>query len=102
MKREAGIYLGRSGDEIDVALPFADSSFRPLVLDDAERAIAGLRDRLGLAGEFVVRKLWFRHYGEGAFDRVFRLVFPPERTANGRRSLAYVAARRAASASPSA
>jgi uncharacterized membrane protein len=47
-----------------------------------------------LAGEFVVRKLWFRHYGGGALDRVFRRLFPPERTANGRRSLAYVQARR--------
>ena len=53
------------------------------------------------AGEFVVRKLWFRHYGDGAFDRVFRWLFPPERTANGRRSLAYVEARRTPASPPS-
>ena len=47
-----------------------------------------------LAGEFVVRKLWFRHYDDGALDRVFRHLFPPQRTATGRRSLAYVQARR--------
>lgn len=47
-----------------------------------------------LAGEFVWRKLWFRHYGDGLADRLFARLFPPERTANGRRSLAYQAARR--------
>jgi len=51
------------------------------------------------AGEFVVRKLWFRHYKGGLVDRVFARVFPAERTKNGRRSLAYVAAREAARAS---
>jgi uncharacterized membrane protein len=55
-----------------------------------------------LAGEFVVRKLWFRHYGDGALDRGFRWLFPPERTANGRRSLAYAQARRSRASRPSA
>ena len=50
----------------------------------------------GLAGEFVLRKLWFRHYGDGLADRIFRWIFPPQRTALGRRSLAYAAARGAA------
>jgi uncharacterized membrane protein len=48
-----------------------------------------------LAGEFVFRKLWFRYYGDGVADRLFLRWFPPERTANGRRSLAYVARRQA-------
>jgi len=48
-----------------------------------------------LAGEFVFRKWWFRYYGENAADRLFQRWFPPERTANGRRSLAYVARREA-------
>lgn len=49
-----------------------------------------------LAAEFCVRKWWFRYYGDGPADRVFARLFPPERTANGRRSLAYVARREAA------
>ena len=52
---------------------------------------------LGLlfATEYVFRKLWFRYYSESLGDRVISRLFPPERTANGRRSLAYVARRRA-------
>ncbi|MEE2678578.1 MAG: hypothetical protein VX546_08385 [Myxococcota bacterium] len=46
-----------------------------------------------LAGEFVFRKLWFRHYGDGVADRIFAKWFPASRTKNGRRSLAYVEAR---------
>lgn len=46
-----------------------------------------------LVGEFVLRKLWFRYYGDGLIDRLFARIFPPERTANGRRSLAYAAQR---------
>ena len=46
-----------------------------------------------LAGEFVTRKLRFRYYQDGLADRLFARVFPPERTANGRRSLAYQAER---------
>ncbi len=49
-----------------------------------------------LAGEFVFRKWWFRYYGDGPADRLLARCFPPERTANGRRSLAYVARREAA------
>lgn len=41
------------------------------------------------AAEFTLRKLWFRHYDDGLADRVFAKLFPAERTANGRRSLAY-------------
>lgn len=43
--------------------------------------------------EFVVRKLWFRYYPGGFADTFFERWFPPERTSNGRRSLAYQAAR---------
>jgi uncharacterized membrane protein len=46
------------------------------------------------AGEFVVRKLWFRYYVDGLADRVFARLFPAERSANGRRSLEYVRRRR--------
>ncbi len=49
-----------------------------------------------LAAEFCVRKWWFRYYDDGLADRVFARWFPPEKTANGRRSLAYVARREAA------
>ena len=41
------------------------------------------------AGEIVIRKLWFRRYEDGPLDRIFSTLFPPERTANGRRSLAH-------------
>ena len=47
-----------------------------------------------LGGEFVIRKLWFRHYLEGIADRIFAKLFPAEHTANGRRSLAYQERRR--------
>jgi len=55
---------------------------------------------LGLGGEACFRKWWFRYYGDGVVDRVLERWFPPERTARGRRSLAYVEARRSAAASP--
>jgi uncharacterized membrane protein len=55
-----------------------------------------------LAGEFVFRKCWFRYYGDGSADRLFARCFPPERSANGRRSLAYVARREAVATDPSA
>jgi hypothetical protein len=42
-----------------------------------------------LVGETLVRKLWFRGYGRGPVDQVLARLFPAERTANGRRSLAY-------------
>jgi uncharacterized membrane protein len=48
------------------------------------------------AGEFILRKLWFRFYGDGPVDRIFARLFPPECTANGRRSLAQLEARRMA------
>jgi uncharacterized membrane protein len=55
------------------------------------------------AGEFALRKLWFRHYGDGFADRIFARLFPAERTANGQRSLDYVRRRRERMASrPSA
>ena len=45
------------------------------------------------AVEFCVRKLWFRYYQDGPLDRQLARLFPAERTRNGRRSLAYQAAR---------
>jgi len=46
------------------------------------------------AGEFALRKLWFRYYDDRLADRCFARLFPAQRTANGRRSLAYVERRR--------
>ena len=46
--------------------------------------------------EFLVRKLYFRHYEGGPIDGVFAALFPAENTAMGRRSAAYRAAVRAA------
>lgn len=65
-------------------------------------ALAYLLLGLLLAGEFLFRKWWFRYYGDGAADRLLARAFPPERTANGRRSLAYVARREAAAAAAAA
>jgi len=64
-------------------------------------ALAYLLMVLLLAGEFVFRKLWFRYYGDGLADRLFARWFPPERTANGRRSIAYVERREALTAAAS-
>jgi len=47
------------------------------------------------AGEFLVRKLWFRNYTERAIDRVIARFFPAENTEMGRRCLAYVSRMRA-------
>lgn len=44
-------------------------------------------------GEFVVHKVWFRYFGDGLLDRALSHLFPPQHTANGRRSLAYQARR---------
>jgi uncharacterized membrane protein len=46
------------------------------------------------AVEFAVRKAWFRHYGEGPLDRLLRRLLPPENTAQGRRSLDWIRAKR--------
>lgn len=49
---------------------------------------------IALATEFVVRKAWFRAYGETPWDRVLRALLPPERTERGRRSLAWIRRKR--------
>lgn len=49
----------------------------------------------GLCVEFVVRKAWFRHYGQGLLDRTLRTLLPPENTAQGRRSLDWIRQKRA-------
>jgi len=57
-------------------------------------AMAGLS-----AIEFLVRKTWFRYYFRGGpFERLWAKLFPAERTARGRRSLAYIEAYRAEAA----
>jgi len=41
--------------------------------------------------EFLVRKAWFRYYFHGGwFDRICAKLFPPENTAEGRRSMQYI------------
>lgn len=48
-----------------------------------------------LAGEFLVRKLWFRNYTDRAIDRALARFFPAEDTEMGRRCAAYVQRMRA-------
>ena len=48
------------------------------------------------AGEFLVRKIHFRHYDDNPVDRAFASMFPADATATGRRSAAYIAEQRAA------
>ncbi len=45
-------------------------------------------------GEFLVRKIYFRHYEGGPVDAVFAAVFPAEKTEMGRRSAAFIAKQR--------
>jgi uncharacterized membrane protein len=45
--------------------------------------------------EFLVRKAWFRHYADTPWDRVLRVLFPPENTPQGRRSLEWIRQKRA-------
>jgi uncharacterized membrane protein len=53
--------------------------------------------------EFLVRKTWFRYYARGGpFERVWSTLFPAERTARGRRSMAAIAQWRERSAADSA
>jgi len=41
--------------------------------------------------EFLVRKTWFRYYFRGGwFDRLWGKLFPPENTAEGRRSMQHI------------
>lgn len=40
--------------------------------------------------EFFWRKAWFRYYGQGPFDRLLAMLFPPANTERGRRSQAYL------------
>jgi uncharacterized membrane protein len=48
------------------------------------------------AGDFVVRKVYFRSYHDRAIDRVLARLFPPEASEMGRRSNEYRRARRRA------
>jgi hypothetical protein len=55
------------------------------------------------ACEFLVRKTRFRYYFRGGpFERCWARLFPAERTARGRRSLAAIEAWRAAQATKAA
>lgn len=50
---------------------------------------------LATAVEFLVRKAWFRNYGDTPWDRALRILLPPENTAQGRRSLEWIRQKRA-------
>ncbi|MEE2665327.1 MAG: hypothetical protein VX681_14520 [Myxococcota bacterium] len=50
--------------------------------------------------EFLVRKSWFRYYGDGPLDRTLAGLFPPEVNERGRRSQRYISALRAAGYGP--
>jgi uncharacterized membrane protein len=45
--------------------------------------------------DWCVRKWWFRYFGPGPLDQLLKHVLPPENTATGRRSLAYIRKMRA-------
>ena len=47
------------------------------------------------AVEYFVRKIWFRYYSGGPFDRLLAALLPAENTERGRRSLAYIREARA-------
>lgn len=63
--------------------PVADWGVASTVAIWAPPAVASLL-------EWAVRKAWFRYYGPGPLDRLLATLLPPERTARGRRSLAYI------------
>jgi hypothetical protein len=44
--------------------------------------------------------VWFRNFGDGPFDRVLAVCFPPEANERGRRSQHYMATLRAAGYGP--
>lgn len=48
----------------------------------------------GFAIEWVVRKTWFRNYGDGLLDRCLSALFPAENTPAGRRSAEFIRRRR--------
>ena len=44
-----------------------------------------------MAGEFLVRKTWFRYYFHGGpFERFWSRLFPAEATPRGRESLEFI------------
>lgn len=53
-----------------------------------------------MLGEYAFRKLWFRDYGAGPLDRLLARTFPAERSANGRRTLAWARERVASEPPP--
>jgi len=51
-----------------------------------------------IAGEYVFHKVHFRYYEDGWTDKIWRRLFPPERSERGRRSLAWQVSRRSGGA----
>lgn len=73
-----------------LALSATPERWRVFTARDVWIAMAGLS-----LVEFFVRKTWFRYYyWNGPFERFWSRLFPAERTASGRRSLAYIEAYR--------
>ncbi|MFN2425122.1 MAG: septation protein IspZ [Candidatus Binatia bacterium] len=51
-----------------------------------------------IVGEYVFHKVHFRFYEDGWTDKIWRRLFPPERSERGRRSLAWQVSRRSGGA----
>jgi glycosyltransferase involved in cell wall biosynthesis len=61
VRREAAALLGIPDGHIRVAWPVADPAFRPLPEGERERLLAPLRERLGLAGGFLLTVSHLHH-----------------------------------------
>ena len=80
-----GMIFGLAALAIAAAALLAPEAWRSAALTGYAGAVVAVS-----AAEFVFRKLWFRHYTSRPLDRWFARHFPAERTARGRRSLAYL------------
>jgi uncharacterized membrane protein len=80
-----GVIFGLAALAIAAAALLAPEAWRTAALSGYAGAVIAVS-----AGEFVFRKLWFRHYTSRPLDQWFARHFPAERTERGRRSLAYI------------
>jgi uncharacterized membrane protein len=80
-----GAIFGLAALAIAAAALLAPGAWRMAALTGYAGAVVAVS-----AAEFVFRKLWFRHYTSRPLDRWFAHHFPAERTARGRRSMAYI------------
>lgn len=80
-----GAIFGLAALAIAAAALLAPGAWRTAALTGYAGAVVAVS-----AAEFVFRKLWFRHYTSRPLDQWFARHFPAERTARGRRSMAYL------------